>query len=66
LAAGKGEGEQISSVAEVNSNARYELRGEMGVEKPADVEHVSTQAQTSGKVHVVPQSAPAELEGNGS
>ena len=58
-----GDGRQTSSVAEINGNARYELRGDVGVEKPADVAHGSTQAVTS-KVHVVPQSAPAELESN--
>ena len=61
-----GGGEQISNVTEINGNARYELGGDAMVEKPAGVANGSTQALTSLKVHVVPQSNPAELEGNGS
>lgn len=66
IATGRVKGEQVLNVTEINGNARYELRGDVGVGKREDVTPGSTQALASAKVHVVPQSTPAELEGNGS
>jgi LPXTG-motif cell wall-anchored protein len=61
-----GGGGHTSRGTEINGNARYELRGDVGFEKPAYVAPGSTQVLTSKNIHVVPQSAPAELEGNRS